>query len=222
MFSRVRCWKCGGIGHIAAKCPGQTTSSQSGSTSNRQFVVAGASAAHDHFEFGFVETDRETSNYWLCLLAWPVLSSPSMQPMGEPMGDIGISRHRGGWDLDRYLLPRSLAVLGALVKFWQQPISLGRKSGNISTAICAGDIPFLLPLPLLAVLKALVDTSGKRLLWPDGTTTDLTPLPSGHDAVSLVSGLDSFAHCARATDFQRSAVHEEVPCRVREALAQKP
>eukprot|EP00971_Amphidinium_carterae_P154682 3066873-Amphidinium_carterae.2 len=46
----------------------------------------------------------------------------------------------------------------------------------------------------------------------------MSTLPSGHDAVYLLDGIEQFAHCRKAQEFQQG--HEEVPCHVRAAQAQ--
>eukprot|EP00971_Amphidinium_carterae_P344801 6485409-Amphidinium_carterae.1 len=235
MYARVKCWKCGGIGHIAARCT-QGNASQGQTGAIRQFYMSGDLESATHFQFDFVESDLSPSTFWLCLTNWtrPLSATPmgviDTGAINAVCGgatylaiDAALQQH--GLGTLPIPSPKKLGGVGGARKVLaaaEIPLGIGGRSGIVSTAICEGDIPFLVPLPLLAALRVLVDTSAKRLVWPDGTTTQLTTLPSGHDAVSLVDGIDNFVSCSRAREFQRCALHDEVPCRVRDALAQVP
>eukprot|EP00971_Amphidinium_carterae_P273211 5422302-Amphidinium_carterae.2 len=172
---------CGGIGHIAARCIAPSSSSAPGAShvGTKQFFVGDLSSSDAAtFEFGFVDSDQSRS--WLCLITWPTWSHECN--MDQPMGIIdtgAINAVCGGpayLQLDEALRARGLGALAApppkklggvggscdILAAAEIPISFGRHSGLVSTAICAGDIPFLIPLPLLASLKALVDTAACR------------------------------------------------------------
>eukprot|EP00971_Amphidinium_carterae_P325402 6455648-Amphidinium_carterae.1 len=120
--------------------------------------------------------------------------------------------------------PKSLGGVGGtcdVLAAAEVPVALGaNRVGLVSTAVCAGDIPFLIPLPLLASLGAHINTSAMSLRWPDGKTTKLTQLSSGHYGVALTTMLHEFSKHGRSWEFLRTPAHEHVPRLLRSALAQ--
>eukprot|EP00971_Amphidinium_carterae_P326609 6457499-Amphidinium_carterae.1 len=91
------------------------------------------------------------------------------------------------------------------------PLSLGRTCGTVCTIVVPGDIPFLVPLPLLKSLGAVMHLGKEQMRWNDGSQSALITLASGHTAISLSDHLAQFAHSVpNASEFRRSEVHEQL------------
>eukprot|EP00971_Amphidinium_carterae_P095766 1895110-Amphidinium_carterae.1 len=91
------------------------------------------------------------------------------------------------------------------------PLSLGGMCGVAGTVIVPGDIPFLVPLPLLKALGAVMHLEKDQVCWKNGRCSPLVTLASGHTAVSLTDHLGEFMHAVpNASEFQRGRTHEEV------------
>eukprot|EP00971_Amphidinium_carterae_P120742 2392302-Amphidinium_carterae.1 len=228
LTSRVCCWRCQQVGHMAAQCTASKGSSGKGTSKGSYFVSSASSAPEPSlvFQHGFHVED----NAWWCYTNWtlPTLLAPETVWGVIDTGAINaVCGARTFLALDQCLKhmhlgtrqiqsPRSLGGVGGTCKVLaaaEIPITLGAgRTGLVATAVCSGEIPFLVPLTLLSSLGAQINTSEQQLQWPDGKVTKLLKMQSGHFGVPLTDKLHDFVNqCARASEFQRSAEHERVP-----------
>eukprot|EP00971_Amphidinium_carterae_P138069 2736212-Amphidinium_carterae.1 len=116
--------------------------------------------------------------------------------------------------LKRVPPPRWVGGIGGacrVVMAVEVPVSLGSVCGTVSAVVVPGDIPFLVPLPLLKTLGAVMYLEKGYVQWRNGEHSALVTLASGHSGVSLSDHLDEFSHVVpNAHEFQRCSEHEQV------------
>eukprot|EP00971_Amphidinium_carterae_P137603 2727329-Amphidinium_carterae.1 len=85
--TRVRCWRCQQIGHIAAQCPTMKGQGGKGASKSHYFVTASADSEVCTFELGFQEQDST----WLCLANWSHTTATSDEDIVYGVIDTGAS-----------------------------------------------------------------------------------------------------------------------------------
>eukprot|EP00971_Amphidinium_carterae_P263155 5221249-Amphidinium_carterae.1 len=217
--ARVRCWKCGNIGHIAAQCKSQGTAGsgsgasssytrpQRGSYFNQTFV--NTSDAFTTF-YGQEEQDRVRHTPVLGLLDTGAVNAVAGAHVMLELDDALVEH---GLGLAPLSAPSKIIGVGGpcdVLMAVQAPISLGQKCGCLAIAVCKAKIPLLVPLPLLEGLGANIQLGKQRVEWSDGTCSPLERLPSGHVGISLTHGLRHFtSRVLDAMPFVRNATHVE-------------
>eukprot|EP00971_Amphidinium_carterae_P180867 3587882-Amphidinium_carterae.2 len=214
---------------MAAQCPSAMKGGGKGGA--KSYYVAADPACV--FEHGFQDDDKA----WLCFANWSerrepehvygVIDTGAINAVCGAHAFLMLDEHLKKAQLGTRQIPppRSLGGMGgscSVLAAAEVPVTLGAgRVGLVSTAICEGDIPFLIPLPLLSSLGAQIDTSAQQLKWPDGKVTNLHTLPSGHCGVALTTCLREFITLhGKASTCRRTAEHESVPSLLRSVLAQ--
>eukprot|EP00971_Amphidinium_carterae_P336068 6472230-Amphidinium_carterae.1 len=96
------------------------------------------------------------------------------------------------------------AVTAALV-----PVGVCGVPGLLSVAVIPGEIPPLLPLPLLQSLQCIIDLPRMQLCSGEKESA-LISLPSGHAAVEITDGLEFFRECVpTAPEYEASHFSDE-------------
>eukprot|EP00971_Amphidinium_carterae_P327667 6459140-Amphidinium_carterae.1 len=206
---------------MAAQCPNQGASS------------TGEKGGKNYFQHGFV--DDEHSQYFVDYMVVAKGSAPPMLGVidtGAVNAVVGAntlaavdttlqSYHLG---IKRIPPPTRVGGIGGacqVVMAVEIPISLGKTCGTVSAVVVPGEIPFLVPLPLLKSQGALMDLEKGIVHWRNGSTSALLMLPSGHAAVTLSDDLSKF-HCSvpNAHEFTRGSAHEQVRQTLQASLSQ--
>eukprot|EP00971_Amphidinium_carterae_P271967 5397502-Amphidinium_carterae.1 len=109
------------------------------------------------------------------------------------------------------------------------PTALDSIPGLISFIVIAGEVPALLPLPLMKALGAVLDMPGQTIWWQEhaGHASTLMELPTGHVGCSILEGIDKWASlhpCAqdyRRVEKEADAALDWVRHRAKELLVVK-
>ena len=207
--SKIRCWRCGQLGHRARDCKGERLPAVT--TGRRAYFV------HD-----FDPESEEKS--------WAVLHNQSFTtiPSNLTLIDTGAVNALVGecqfLAIDRLLKtfglgtvptqpPQGLGGIGGGVTptmAVMMPIALGGIPGIMSTVIIPGPVPLLLPLPLMKSLGAVIDLPEQQVTWQEDCVSQIQQLSSGHIACNLFEGIESFLdQVPRSSEFVRTSWHEQ-------------
>eukprot|EP00971_Amphidinium_carterae_P265984 5276297-Amphidinium_carterae.1 len=93
--------------------------------------------------------------------------------------------------------PSSIGGIGGgaeVVCTAQTPTAVAGIPGIISFIVITGEVPALLPLPLMRALGGVLDFPRQRVLWTqhDEAESQLIDLPSGHIGCSILDGVEKF------------------------------
>ena len=189
--SKIRCWRCGQLGHRARDCKGERFPAVT--TGRRAYFV------HD-----FDPMCDEKS--------WAVLNNQSFTtiPSNLTLVDTGAVNALVGecqiLAIDRLLKtfglgtiptqpPQGLGGIGGGVTptmAVMMPIALGGIPGIMSTVVIPGPVPLLLPLPLMKSLGAIIDLPAQQVMWQEDCVSQIQQLSSGHIACNLFEGIEVF------------------------------
>eukprot|EP00971_Amphidinium_carterae_P243232 4830122-Amphidinium_carterae.1 len=266
LATRVRCWRCGQVGHMAKNCsqnysagnPGGHVQGAGGSPQSQGCGgSAGGASSRGSSKGYFVgvtwqnegkaqaasmdilrrssevpepprrEEERSTSAFVeRGNAAAYFVTSPDVAVVdtGAVNGIVGVTQFE--------ILYRRLMQVGLTVKIDKKaegaPTNVGGIGGGaavVCTAIVptaldqipglmsfiiiiTGEVPALLPLPLMKALGAILDLPGQCIHWNEhsGHVSVLLDLPTGHLGCSILDGIATWAELhPSAEDFQRSS-----------------
>eukprot|EP00971_Amphidinium_carterae_P153241 3037908-Amphidinium_carterae.1 len=232
--ARVRCWRCGQMGHMAKDCHqgtggnpggyntgatnamqqshGQSSShagggQQSSKSSSKGYFVGftwqeqGKETAYDQVPGAFVETP--SAAYFV--------TSPEVAIVdtGAVNGIVGVTQFEilcrklaqvkleAKIDMNAKGAPKNIGGIGggaAVVCTAIIPTSLNDIPGLISFIVITGEVPALLPLPLMKALGAVVDLPHQHIYWQEhpGHASLLQDLPTGHLGCSILEGIEKW------------------------------
>eukprot|EP00971_Amphidinium_carterae_P336232 6472477-Amphidinium_carterae.2 len=248
LHQRVRCWRCGQLGHMAASCTLQQQQQQhyaaqsSSMTSVSDQAIPSRSQPQRNAAKTFFVDFQSVDNGSLAhgcsgefghnFLLLP--GNLSVVDTGAVNGLCGIQQFLS---LDAVLkshglgacqtdAPTNLGGIGGaarVVAAAMVPISLSHMCGILSLAICEGEIPLLLPNPLLQATGAVIDCMQDTIQWSGSEQqpcySKLQRLQSGHIAVSIVDYLDSFLSVVPEADrFIRGTTQQKFADNMLQAL----
>eukprot|EP00971_Amphidinium_carterae_P228716 4536933-Amphidinium_carterae.2 len=221
--SRIRCWKCGQVGHMAKNCHssfsggppgGGNLASANVQTMNPLHQQGGGASTHSSkgsskgYFVGFTWTDQTVPDTFVETKAIPntLAESPSaayfvtspevaIVDTGAVNGIVGVTQFeilckqlaRVGLaahiDQSAAGAPRNVGGIGggaAVVCTAIVPTALNSIPGLISFIVIAGEVPALLPLPLMKAMGAILDLPGHKIWWQEhsGYTSTLIELPT--------------------------------------------
>eukprot|EP00971_Amphidinium_carterae_P110472 2188392-Amphidinium_carterae.1 len=170
LTSRIRCWRCGNLGHTSRHCgkgsskgaqPAQGSQSKGDAPSRPSyFVLPFDGKASTHTGFNFAQFAGDRSNYFQMASHLGIVDTGAVNAV---VGQDRLQKQILPLLREQGLAPVSLPFppsLGGIGGETQTkdgvmlPVIIGACPGLISTIVVGGDVPLLLPSPLLESLDA--------------------------------------------------------------------
>eukprot|EP00971_Amphidinium_carterae_P341895 6480958-Amphidinium_carterae.1 len=243
VMSRVRCWRCGQLGHTSRNCTsssvnpkgqgkGQGGGKDGASTTpgppvRPSFFVLPFDHANNHTGFNFAQWGDSNRTFFQMSANMGVIDTGAVNAVvGEERLDkqiLPLLRQHGLQPV-KLPYPPSLGGIGGETKTKDGvmlPVLIGQRPGLVSTIVVAGDVPLLLPSPLLASLDATIDYPTQTIRWAQNeASSPMVQLPSGHVACRIDEGWwDSFWEQVPGADrFKKSIAQSSISTPLRHVM----
>eukprot|EP00971_Amphidinium_carterae_P342524 6481866-Amphidinium_carterae.1 len=218
---RVRCWKCGQMGHMSRSCPQNAQSAVRPTYFTLDFVTLPVSEEVVAPLLDSVPTSFFTEASKCALVdtgaVHALIGLDQFMELDAHLAELGLG-------VVKVTAPTCVAGVGGKTTTLagvRVPVALAGLPGVLSMVIVPGAIPALMPLPAMAKLGAVIDTCNALIHWPHGQSA-LKRMWSGHLALALTEGLEAFESShPEGHLFKRSEDHVALVNQICSAAQQK-